>query len=178
MDLLSDEVRCPVVKSFGIEFRFQVWEPILFLGKKLGGKLKAMGSFRSGKNLETGSNISVLGAASIGGNILTESDVKVKGSVSVSENIYANNVTLGRKRWWNIFGIKQGSDRPYKISGAIISKNGVDIRGTVVKNDVKGQDVHIRKYSEVQGQIYYKNSIKVHRKAKTKGEPIKISEEK
>ncbi|NPD87129.1 MAG: hypothetical protein HGN29_00290 [Asgard group archaeon] len=169
--------------SFSIAGSLQGTENARFFGSAsigekidLKGKLKAFGSIKSGNSIETGSNIMIFGSASTGGDILTESDVKVKGSVSVSGNIFANNVTLGKKRGWNIFAIKQGSNRPYKISGSIISKNRVNLRGTIVKNDVKGRDVHIRKYSDVQGQIYYQDSIKVHRKAKTNREPIKLNE--
>ncbi len=85
---------------------------------------------------------------------------------------------LGKKRWWNVFGIRHGRDRPYKVSGTILGNNTVDLRGTVVNEDVKARRVRIRKYSRIEGQVYYGDSIRIHRKAKLSKEPIQTKGDK
>lgn len=171
--------------SFSINGALYSSENVKFFGSavigentEINGKFSAFGSFKAGSGIKTGLNFKVFGATSIDGDIIAQGDVKIKGGANVSGNISANNVILGRKRWWNIFSMKQGANRPYRIKGTILGNNTVDIRGTVVTEDVKGRRVRIRKYSRIEGQIYYVDSIRIHRKTKINSEPIQIKEEK
>ena len=169
--------------AFRIEGGIKSDENVKFSGSanigedtELHGKFKAFGSFKTGGSLKTGSNLVIFGATTIGSDIISQGDVKIKGAANVSGNIYAENISLGRKRWWNIFGIRHGRDRPYKVSRTILGNDKVAIRGTVVNEDVKGRRVRIQKYSRIEGQVYYIDSIKVHRKAKLNNEPMQIDE--
>ena len=170
--------------SFSITGTIKSAENVKFFGSasigedaELDGKFKAFGSFKSGGSLKTGSNLKIFGSTSIGSDVVSQGNVKIKGSARVSGNISANNVFLGKIKWWNVFGIKHGRDRPYKVSGTILGNNTVDIRGSAINEDVKGRRVRIRKYSKVEGQVYYVDSIRVHRKAKLNKEPIQLREE-
>ena len=171
--------------SFSIAGTIRSSENVKFFGSasigentELDGELKAFGSFKSGGGLKTGSNLKIFGATTIGSDVISQGNVKIKGGANVSGNISANNVILGKNRWWNIFGVRHGRDRPYKVSGTILGNDIVDLRGTIVNEDVKGRRVRIRRYSKIEGQVYYVDSIRVHRKAKLKKEPIQIEEEK
>ena len=171
--------------SFSITGTIRSSENVKFFGSasigentELDGRFKAFGSFKSGGSLKTGSDLKIFGSTTIGNDIISQGNVRIKGGARVSGNISANNVILGKKRWWNVFGIRHGRDRPYKVSGTILGNNIVNLRGTVVNEDVKGRRVRIGKYSRIEGQVYYSDSIKAHRKAKLNKEPIQLKEDK
>ncbi len=65
----------------------------------------------------------------------------------------------------------------YEIGGNVIAKNTVDIARSHVKGDIKARKVIIRRWTQVDGTVYFADDYKIHKRAKLVNEPVRISKE-
>ena len=154
-----------------------------FLGAaKVGGEAsiqgftKSSGSFKTDSNLQAVSGLKSLGYLGVGGNLLSQNNISILGGTKVNGNLVAENIETDPVRWYNFIWLWRffSRKRPYKIGGNVFAKNGVNLGRTIVDGEVKGYNVKIGRRSEVGGQIYFVNSVKIRRSAKISSEPIQI----
>lgn len=132
------------------------------------GRLRSSGSFKAGKQVAARDGVKISGSSKIQGNLLSNKDVNLRGATIIEGNIKADNILIGMPidilRPW----------RPYKVHGNIVAENDVDVTKTIVKGDIKGRDVKIGIGTEVEGEVYYINSIEVSPRASLAKKPIQI----
>ena len=136
------------------------------------GTLVNSGSLRVGDRVEALQGINISGSASVKGGISSQKLIKITGSSTIHGDVSGNDVTLGRERSLGKSIYKHLS----KVHGSIFAKNNVDLIRSFVVGDVRGRNVYIGEGTEISGNLYYVDSIEVHKKATLANEPIQITE--
>ncbi|MCK5185477.1 MAG: polymer-forming cytoskeletal protein [Candidatus Heimdallarchaeota archaeon] len=135
------------------------------------GQYVKSGTLRAGKQIEAIEGIKLSGLSKIQGNLMSKKDVVIRGNSTVDGNIKAENIFIGKPVDMRLI------IHPYKVHGNIVADNEVNIKKTFVTGDVKGRDVIIGPGSEVEGAVYYINSIEVSSRVTLAKQPVQIKDE-
>ena len=143
------------------------------------GFTKSTGSLEVNSNLQAVSGLSSLGFLGIDGNLLSQRNISIFGGSKVSGNMVAENIDVGSSRWYSFLKMQlfRPFRHPYEIKGNVFAKNKVNLTKTIIDGDVKGFDVKIGRKTEVGGQVFFVNSIKVKRTARLSNNPIQVKPE-
>ncbi|MCG3227546.1 MAG: hypothetical protein H7645_11565, partial [Candidatus Heimdallarchaeota archaeon] len=133
-------------------------------------------------NAKDGTKVS--GATHIQGNLDTEGYVDIKGSLKTGGNVTGVDIYFDRYKWyyfgywmWLILYFWKWFRIPYVIGGNILAKNYLEVNRTHIKGDVRAKRVRIRRFCQIDGDIYYTEECRIHKKAKFVGKLLQINEE-
>ncbi|HUW90924.1 MAG TPA: hypothetical protein VMV43_10485 [Candidatus Nanopelagicaceae bacterium] len=142
-------------------------------GIKIDGAFGNSGSLRAGDKVEADQGIRLSGSTRVDGGLFSQETIEIEGSTTINGDLNAKEVLIGTQ---TAIRSKYIAKHPYIVSGSIYGVDTVDISHTLVDGDVKGRHVIIGNRTEVGGNVYYIDSIKVDDKAVLANEPIQISE--
>lgn len=136
------------------------------------GRIGASGSFKCGSNVQADQGGSFSGSAIVKGNFISKGTVGASGRITVAGNLVGADIFINR----HAPNLKFRRMKKSVIEGTAFATEEIDINNTIVEQDVKGKDVTIGAFSEVNGTVFYVNKIDIHKKAKLARDPVQIQE--
>ncbi|MBA7543747.1 hypothetical protein ES705_36087 [subsurface metagenome] len=144
--------------------------------------MRSSGSLKCASNVEAKHGAKIRGSANIILNLETEGYVDIKGGAKIGGNVTGVDISFDQHKWyafwywtsyiisfWRIFR------KAYEIGGSIIAKNTVVINCTHVAGDIKARAVTLRRFTKVDGTVYYVDECIVHKKAELANQPVRIA---
>ncbi|MHA2283145.1 MAG: hypothetical protein ACXAC5_20070 [Promethearchaeota archaeon] len=147
---------------------------------RVGGEISIRGAFGSSGSLRVGDKITALqgikfsGSSNVKGSLFSERSIEISGSTTIYGDVNCSNVYIGVGR---VLGGRSAFKHPVKVYGNISARKSVNLVRTLVEGDVKGRIVIIGRNTEILGQVYYVDDIKISEKVKLNHDPIQISAE-
>jgi len=149
----------------------------------IGEFLRSSGSLKCASNVKAKQGAKIRGSANIKLNLETEGYVDIKGSAKIGGNVTGVDIIFDQRKWyafwyyWTfyIFNFWRIFRKAYEIGGCIIAKNTVDINRTNVAGDIKARTITLRRFTKVDGTVYYVDECLVHKKAELVNQPVRIA---
>jgi predicted acyltransferase (DUF342 family) len=152
---------------------------------KVGEFLKISGSFYCEKNINAEHGCKLTGSVKVDQNLDTNGLANLKSKTRVGGNVTGVDIFFDKYKWyhfWYWFGraslfFFKYFRIFYEIGGNVSAKNIIDITRSHVKGDLKARKVIIRRWTQVDGNVYFVDDCFIHRKAKLAYEPVRINKE-
>ena len=136
------------------------------------GSLHIEGAFKCKDRILAIKSALFEGSTKVKGDLSSHGSIKIYGRGKILGNIVGENVIIEKSN-----NVKLPFSKRSLITGDIAVKENVSVNNIKVLGEIQGRNVHIGENSEIQGNVFYVDEIKISSDALLMHEPVKISAE-